>query len=330
MRFQEDLARVEHLRQPLTYSYEQEELAQKGELNVGHYLHASTMLWIYLKELLAELERGIVCPLPYLTQVQLTISPSGYIRPPWATNLAIPVEGSPRAKRYLGNYASLFESQEAHDAGIPSWDAMLWITEHYTNARVEETPWNMLYQKEVGSDWTRDAPAAVKAIGIFCDMGPRRLLWALDATIDSREYNWPIIEGHFATSFECTTTYTLFFETHKTHRDPMCFCAAIFARLLSQICMTHHICINVNQYKSNHPEFLINMKLRYLPTQHLRMVEIMCVIHFIYSGFLCFINEFQGGRKKAYDKWLQDQQMRNPYLIDSDPELRREVDKLQR
>ena len=94
MWFQENLARVEHLRQPLTYSYKQEELAQKGELNVGHFLHPSSVLWIQLKELLADLERGIVCPLPSLTQVQLTIPPPGYVSPPWATNLAIPIEGS--------------------------------------------------------------------------------------------------------------------------------------------------------------------------------------------------------------------------------------------
>ena len=123
---------------------------------------------------------------------------------------------------------------------------MLWITEHYKNARVEETPWDMLYQKEMGSDWTRNAPATVKATSDFCDMGPCRLLWAPDATIDLREYNWPIIEGHFDTFFECTKAYTLFFETHKTHRDPVCFHAAIFAHFLAQIYVTHHICINVN------------------------------------------------------------------------------------
>ena len=153
---------------------------------------------------------------------------------------------------------------------------------------------------------------------------------APDATIDSREYNWPIIEGRFDTPFKCTIAYILFFETHKTHRDPMCFRAAIFARFLALICITHLICINMNQYESRHPEFLINMKLRYLPTRHLRMLEIMRVTHFIYSGSLCFINKFQGGRKKAYDKWLQDQQLKDPYLIDNDLELRREVDKLRR
>ena len=108
----------------------------------------------------------------------------------------------------------------------------------------------------------------------------------------------------------------------------MCFHAANFARFLALVYMTHRICINVNQYESRHPEFLINMKMRYLPTRHLRMLEIMCVTHFIYSGSLCFINEFQRGRKKAYDKWLQDQQFKDPSLIDNDPELRREVDKL--
>ena len=56
VRFQEDLAKVELLRQFLTYSYEWEEFAQKGDLGINHYLHASSTLWIQLKELLAELD----------------------------------------------------------------------------------------------------------------------------------------------------------------------------------------------------------------------------------------------------------------------------------
>ena len=39
---------------------------------------------------------------------------------------------------------------------------------------------------------------------------------------------------------------------------------------------------------------------------------------------------YQRGRKKAYNNWLQDQQLKDPYLIDNDPELRQEVDKLRR
>ena len=152
VRFQEDLAKVAPLRQSFTYSYEREEFAQKGELGISHYFHASATLWIQLKELLAKLDRGMVCPFPSLVQVQLTIPPLGFVRPPWATQLAIPIEGSRQTKKNLGNYASLFESQEAQDVGIPSWDAMLWITEHYQNARAEETPWDLLYHKEVGLD----------------------------------------------------------------------------------------------------------------------------------------------------------------------------------
>ena len=72
------------------------------------------------QELLAELDRGSVCPFPSLTQVQLTIPPPRFVRPLGATNLAILVEGFRCAKKYLGNYTSLFESQEAQDAGIPS------------------------------------------------------------------------------------------------------------------------------------------------------------------------------------------------------------------
>ena len=109
----------------------------------------------------------------------------------------------------MGNYASLFESQEAQDASIPSWDSMLWITEHYQNARTKETPWDLLYQKEVEPNWTRDAPTAVNATGVYCDLAPHQLLWAPDATIDSQDYNWPIKEGHFDAPFECTIAYTL-------------------------------------------------------------------------------------------------------------------------
>ena len=273
-------------------------------MNVGHYLHATSVLWRQLKELLADLDRGAVGPLPRLIQVQLTFPPLDFVRPPWAHNLALPMVGSRRVQRYLGNYPSLFESQQAQDAAVPTWNAMLWIAEHYQNVAVEETPCDMLYQRQVEPNWTQDAPAAVRATGVFCELAPRRLLWALDATIDSREYNWPVIDGRFDTFSGCATAYMLFFETHKTHRDPVCFRATIFSRFLAQICMLHHICINVNKYESHHSEFLINMKMRYLPTRHLRMVELMCMTHFIYNGSLCFINEFRGGRKTAYDKWL--------------------------
>ena len=153
------------------------------------------------------------------------------------------------------------------------------------------------------------------------------MLWAPDATIDSREYNWPIIEGKFDSPFECTRAYTLFFEMHNKHCDPVCFRAAVFAKFLAQIWLTYHINIHVNKYDSHHPEFLVNLKLRYFPTRHIRMLKIMCMTHFIYSGLLCFINEFKG-RKKAYDNWLTDQKVRNPYLIDNDPELRAEASKL--
>ena len=82
MQFQEDLAKVAPLRQSLTYSYEREEFAQKGELGISHYLHDSSTLWIQLKELLAELDQGIVCPFPSLVQIQLTIPSPRFVRPP--------------------------------------------------------------------------------------------------------------------------------------------------------------------------------------------------------------------------------------------------------
>ena len=62
--FQDDLAKVEYLRQSFTHTYEREELAQRGELNVVHYLHATLVFWGQLKELLADLDRGAVGPLP--------------------------------------------------------------------------------------------------------------------------------------------------------------------------------------------------------------------------------------------------------------------------
>ena len=176
----------------------------------------------------------------------MTFPPLDFVRPPWANNLALPVAGSRSAPRYLGNYPSLFESQQAQDAAVPTWDAMLWIADHYQNVAVEETPWDMLYELQVEPNWTQDAPAAVKATGVFCELVPRRLLWALDATIDSRQYNWPVIDGRFDTFSRCATAYMLFFETHKIHQDPVCFRAAVFSRFLAQICMLHHICINVN------------------------------------------------------------------------------------
>ena len=79
VQFQDDLAKVEYLCQSFTHTYEREELAQRGELNVGHYLHATSVLWRQLKELLADLDRRAVGPLPRLIQVQLTFPPPGFV-----------------------------------------------------------------------------------------------------------------------------------------------------------------------------------------------------------------------------------------------------------
>ena len=58
------------------------------------------------------------------------------------------------------------------------------------------------------------------------------------------------------------------------------------------------------------------------------MVEVMASTHFLHGAHGCFINEFNGTRKIAIDKWLTAQcKMNSKMMLDDD--VRKAVDRMQ-
>ena len=43
-------------------------------------------------------------------------------------------------------YKNLFESKEAYDYCILSWNVMLWIIKHYMSVKVEDALWDSMYE----------------------------------------------------------------------------------------------------------------------------------------------------------------------------------------
>ena len=89
----------------------------------------------------------------------------------------------------------------------------------------EEKYYDRLYAEELKDSYQEEASEAVKRNGHFW---PRRYRWNPEALIDSKEYNWPVIPDTFITPVECAAAYNAFFETHKTHTNPICFRAGYF------------------------------------------------------------------------------------------------------
>lgn len=58
------------------------------------------------------------------------------------------------------------------------------------------------------------------------------------------------------------------------------------------------------------------------------MIEVMASTHFLHGAHGCFINEFNGTRKIAIDKWLSAQRKNDTKLL-LDDDVRKAVDRLE-
>jgi len=56
----------------------------------------------------------------------------------------------------------------------------------------------------------------------FCNC-PQNYKWDLNATIDSVEYDWPLILGEKKTPQVCSDTYCRFWRKYKECEDPVCY-----------------------------------------------------------------------------------------------------------
>ena len=108
------------------------------------------------------------------------------------------------------------------------------MIEDYGYLCKEEKYYDQLYAKELRNNYQKEAPKAVKRNGHLYNY-TRRYKWNLEALIDSKEYNWPIISGTFTTPIECARAYNVFFEAHKMHTYHICFRSAIFWRMMNYV-----------------------------------------------------------------------------------------------
>lgn len=207
---------------------------------------------------------------------------------------------------YLGNYLALFNNPV--EQPYVTWQALEWLLKDYGLSRVETRPADVVYRmKSSTNNWTMDPPLAVTKDPLWCSC-PRRGRWDPAATISSVPYNWPIIDGSFTTLQGCVTAYQNFYEIHKTHRDPVCFRAAIFCAAMAKWCADWGTIINVAAFAPHHPEMQLVLKMQCLSTRHLRLLEAMAISHFISAPHPTLINEFGHTRYPAiirFKKWQE-------------------------
>lgn len=253
-------------------------------------------------------------------QVEFSMAPPGYC-PRYVPFIAMPVGGSTANQRYLGNYRELFDAEG--EQPVPTWPALGWILEDYGLSRTETVAADLVYKRTSGA-WSFEPPPAVQLHPQFCPC-PRRHKWAPDSTIASVEYNWPQIQGApgFNSPGQCKVAYMRYFEEHRTHKDPVCFRAAVFCAALGEWCHRWNFAINVNCHQKSRQEFLMLLKLQYRPSRWVRLVEAMAMTHFIEGVHPSLINEFPCTRAGPFERFLKWQRQNNPEGVAQDEDLQR-------
>lgn len=107
----------------------------RGELTTGMYVFSMSKLYSQLDLAAKEYEEGRISMPKLSTQVDFIQPLSSYIPPSWVSMRSL-VTGSVLKKRFLGNYASLFDHPS--EEPVPSWKAIEWLLEDYGMSRVED------------------------------------------------------------------------------------------------------------------------------------------------------------------------------------------------
>ena len=145
----------------------------------------------------------------------------------------VPIPHRWREPQFVGDWDRCVNRN--HEAPYPYWEVLQWIGEPFHQSRVPPPP--------TTADWLRPRtglPPNPVAIEMYRNLDycncQRRRDWHEKATLDSLEFNWPIIPGVFSAPHECTTSYRDFYCEHCYHADPVCFRAALFATALGYWC----------------------------------------------------------------------------------------------
>lgn len=142
------------------------------------------------------------------------------------------------------------------------------------------------------------------------------------------KYNWPLIPSLKTIAEECKATYRQNFQAHVFHRDSICFRTNIFANVLLDWCGQWNVTIDVNRYYKNHHEFMLLLKLQYMPTRWMRLVDAMALTHFIAGAHKCLINEFLYTRAGPFEQFLRWQWTNAPELVARDEDPLKAIEKM--
>ena len=145
----------------------------------------------------------------------------------------------------------------------------------------------------ISKGWRPNPPLAVTMDPRFCSC-KRRYKWSPSATIDSLEYNWPIVTGYFRNLAKCANSYWRFFLEHKAHKDPVCFMAPVFCAMLATWRKVYSLTWDISRFSATRPEALLATKHLYWTPRWMRCVEAMCATYFVIGPHHTMVNDFNG------------------------------------
>ena len=214
-------------------------------------------------------------------------------------------------QKYIGNYEAMFTHPS--EQPVPTWEAINWLFRDVGLSRVIPTETAESHDRvyaRISKGWGPLPPLAVTMDPRFCACR-RRYKWSPSATIDSLEYNWPIVPGPFRNPAECANSYWRFFLEHKAHQDPVCFMTAVFCAMLAAWCKDYSLTWDINKFNTTRPEALLATKHLYRTSRWMRCVEAMCATYFVIGPHHTMVNDFGHTRAKMMARSLQDQSDNN-------------------
>ncbi len=116
----------------MTHVQEREELSQRGELTVAHYLYSRAKSYHRIHTSLEGAKENMIKVENQEIQAYLLLPPSNFRAPTWM-KVQTPVSGSVLTQQYLGKYNQLFDG--VNEIPYPTWKAMEWLLEDFGLSR---------------------------------------------------------------------------------------------------------------------------------------------------------------------------------------------------
>lgn len=185
------------------------------------------------------------------------------------------------------------------------WEALLWIGKDYNH---EQSPLSKPIEALIADEANDrlnigEVPEKVAENPNWCST-QRRYKWRIDAQLDTVWYNWPVIPGNWADWQGCVASYVKFWQEHKTHRDPVCFRAAIFCKALAEWCQFFKIIIDPRLGGRMLQDGELYARLNYNCCRKMRLLELMFMMQFLQGAHHNFIGDKSCNRKGALESFL--------------------------